>query len=581
MKKLNLIKRLHWLLFLAIIPLSTCNKLELLTEDIEIILDTDILATPVAVQFLNANLESNEAPENIAIEIIGPDADKVFSVLGEKEIPVEGNILNLGVKKTEQVSPENPLRFSIVVEAPGFMEAIKSVVIEDLEEFTFESIPMINLNDPPKGVSVVETTFQVNKNGVVEEVNFNTPETGSKREKVAVRVLKGTKLMDETGNELRGTARAMLAHYDNRQISSLNAFPGGFFLNNANDMEGNDMGEGAFVSAGFLTLEMYVDNKRVRRFSQPLQVDMEVNPDMINPETGENLQPGDTIPVWSLDHHSGEWQMETLSIVEEQNGELIAPIEQEHLSHWNWDWWRYYCRSRISIRTGIPYGQGGKYYIIALFRSYRYGSYYYEWPVTARYSRLYNGENLYLTTFRYQNTNRAYKLRVYDNLYDYYNRNSLTESSFFNLYCGATTVDFSDAIQPNQNAIKVNVEINATCEDAFSIYPTARFYFRESNSPFYWYYPYYAYLYSGKGSTNLLEKGKSYDFYFAYGPIRRYIRGITIPAEDKTLTINEPDYGFKDVLEFKYSDDNTLQLFYRDLELPAQACETYKKYFGG
>ena len=95
-------------------------------------IETDVLLNPLTIQIVDANLGTN-LPEHISVEVKGKDKDKIFSVMGERTLYVDTNrddevaaILPIGIRRIETFSPENPIEFTLIFSAEGYMPLAKS-----------------------------------------------------------------------------------------------------------------------------------------------------------------------------------------------------------------------------------------------------------------------------------------------------------------------------------------------------------------------------------------------------------------------------------------------------------------------
>jgi hypothetical protein len=150
-------------------------------------------------------------------------------------------------------------------------------------------------------------------------------------------------LRDAAGNALSGTVTTEITHFDASNRSAITSFPGGFTVN------AQGSGTGGFVSAGFASINMRVGNTLVEQFSQPVSVQMSINPNTINPTTGTNVRPGDIIPLWSYDETNAIWKFEGNYTVNSKIGSggkqelYVQKDDVTHLSWYNLDWFFNSC----------------------------------------------------------------------------------------------------------------------------------------------------------------------------------------------------------------------------------------------
>ncbi|WP_413700003.1 hypothetical protein ACLKMH_22270 [Psychromonas sp. KJ10-10] len=84
------------------------------------------------------------------------------------------------------------------------------------------------------------------------------------------------------------------------------------------------------------------NGNKVKDFSAPVDINIQISADTINPDTGVAIQPGDTIPTWSYDETTGKWSAEsTVTVGSDLNtttNTYTATMSVDHLSYWNLDW---------------------------------------------------------------------------------------------------------------------------------------------------------------------------------------------------------------------------------------------------
>ncbi len=137
---------------------------------------------------------------------------------------------------------------------------------------------------------------------------------------------------------------------------SLSAFPGGFVVSTQNE---DAREEGIFTTAGFVAVDMSVNNTPVEQFDGDVSIDIDIPAGTMNPETGQPVQPGDVIPLYSYDEDTGEWTFER-DVTIPSNGSGLAKghpgnyrvtIDNiTHLSYWNLDWFDTdYCETGVTL----------------------------------------------------------------------------------------------------------------------------------------------------------------------------------------------------------------------------------------
>ncbi len=574
-------------LFSALL-LTTCVKIDDLTDGVVLYFDADIVDNAATIQFVDANPDVSGVPDNIDVKIEGPGADKLFSLLGEKAPKASGNFLAVGVEKSLDISETNPLVFTVIASAPGYLEGIQKFEITSKEDLEFE-FPLVSKNNPPQGVSMATPTFQAPAAGLPAPQSFMTPMTPGKQEMAMINMPQGVKLQDANGNVLSGTVQAELVHYDTRSSESINAFPGGLDFEMARGPGGQMIENGMFETAGFFSLDMTVGGQEVKTFDQPVEVCIELQDDLVNPETGQVMQAGEKIPVWSLNDETGEWEYEGDANVQLMpNGKLAAVFMQTHLSWWNLDWfYTQRCRTRVNFASSLTRQTASRYFVFEFTAYDNRGRLVRKYP---RYFKMYNGQtvNLYnVPNLSGQNRYSYFEFKVYD-VADYRcpSPSAIWESSQLTNICGGLSVNLGSRLETYLNpptSVRATFTFSGMCEDLeipVAILPSVPVYYTNLDDC----RPrrrYLTTLRQGKATFRALVPGQSYDFSINYVNFRSLLRNVTIPTQSTNLSVTEAYSGITETIQFNYSDSTNLQIIYETNNLPESMCEEIRKLTGG
>jgi len=221
---------------------------------------------------------------------------------------------------------------------------------------------LTSIADAGDGISVGTGNGNVDSGNLVVTA-FDTVAAGGEQ-LTRVEVPQGTQITAADGTELTGDIRITVAHYKSTDPSALAAFPGGFsvFVENEEDIDINTI-EGTpinqpdvvFQSAGFTAIEMFDEagNKADRFDGDGIIITMEVTESTINPETGNPIQVGDPIPLWSFDTDTANWNYEGVGTVSaDGNGGLVVTYRADHLSFWNLDFpTTDFCRATLQVNS--------------------------------------------------------------------------------------------------------------------------------------------------------------------------------------------------------------------------------------
>lgn len=487
---------------------QACVTKDDLTKDFSLRIDLDLIKVPMSLQIIDGNFASGMSPKDVTIELVGPDKDKFYSTMGEKKIVVTEGFVDLAVRKTDAPTPQKPLKLTVIARAPGYLRTIKTFTLTSTDKTQFEAMSMVNLTNPPAGVTVKKGTVTVGANGAVATTLATSPTTS--REGVSVEIPAGTLFKDKDGNVLTGTVEATMVHFDNQDPASLAAFPGGLFVNSSKDVTGVNIGSGQFTTMGLLSLDMTVGGKEVKGFSGTgVKVAMELNETSINPEKGRAIAVGDSLPVWSLDETDNSWVKEKVGVVTGTATNMKLSYDQNHLSFWNLDYFYGPNCWQSGTVTVAGVAVPGNYYVEVVNASTNQ-------ILKSLYMYLANGETL---NFYNAPSGLNYYFRVNTGYYYYCPGTILGTSTQFQLCAGNATANFNNfTVGGSSPTLTTKATAVATCtgKPYVRLSPSMTVYYKEANSPCaYWLYG--GSMVSGNYVSTSFKPGKTYDIMVILG----------------------------------------------------------------
>jgi hypothetical protein len=340
-------------IFLFGTVLNSCKDA---SEGIVININTKVLSSPTAVQFVNAKKNATNQPTNFAVTIGGKDAASVVTISNKTDFKATDGRIFLALKKGVVPTEANPVIFTVAAEVPGFAPATKTFRITT-DVALAVTVPMVEYANP-----VVGTAAKVQENvlvagATVAALTIQTPVSAEMSSPATISIAAGTQFLDADGKVINATKlESRVINYGTDSQESLAAFPGGFEATNVIGQNGQAISGGvAFVTAGFIAIDMYAGGTEVKRFSKPLDVKMGISKQLVNPSTGVAVKAGDVVPVWSLDDKTGQWAYESnATIVAGSNGSLTASFSAIHLSYWNFDWTLSFCPNNLKLTFSAP-----------------------------------------------------------------------------------------------------------------------------------------------------------------------------------------------------------------------------------
>lgn len=277
---------------------------------------------------------------NVKIKLSGDGAVKVYDNLGEQPsdftftavMGVLDLVLDPRIDSTTLAT--NPVSFNVTPVSDGYI-GVQQTVKVSYEKFKIVQINMINQSgQQPSGVSVSQANLSPAYNGdqtsnaVLQQINgMNT----------TIQVQPNTTLKNASGQVLKGDISSQVIFYNPTDPVAQNMLAGA--LTGPIQLENNSTVDSKLVSAGMYTAVLKVGNETVKTLNGGgLKLKTSVPANLVNPNTGNTIQEGETIPMWSKDENSGIWKFEKNSIVKKDASGFYLEDIVNHLSYWNWDW---------------------------------------------------------------------------------------------------------------------------------------------------------------------------------------------------------------------------------------------------
>ena len=346
------------ILFCLTLLLPSCNKPTNPLDGTKLVINYDLIKTKLNFRFYDARtneLIGSNSNINVTAHINGAGKDAVIDITGAKldDYSAKSNngFMTLALNPNNEFIPtkENPITFTVVTQLDGYISTSKTIIISKENNYEFR-IDMVNLSDPPEGVSIKQQNSATTaNNGVIKQTVEITTNDGN----ASVTIKEGTVLKDSNGKLLNGNIHVMIAYFDNLTDESLQSFPGGLMpLVN----QGGTTEQGVFYSAGFVAIEISDDSgkKAATIEENSISLTMNVNQETYNPETQSQVSQGDQVPLYSYEPETGEWNFEQDVSIGEGSRGLAVSVELTHLSFWNFDWFtRGICDQGINLHVNL------------------------------------------------------------------------------------------------------------------------------------------------------------------------------------------------------------------------------------
>jgi len=355
-------KKLRYLpVFLALFLLGSdgCRKFDLNTDELDLQIGLDIIKTNINLTFTDpaSGAIIGEDPElTVRVVIYGADSAWVLDPSGKRysEFLSAAGRLSLALDPYNAVPTEkDPVVFVVYAEADGYMPAGRRIELSTEGEH-HEIIQMIKETQPPSGMvtKIVTGAGKADAGRVLDSIVVGT-DSGS----AIISLLPGTVLTDEKGNLLDGSLTVSLHNFSVTDNQSRESFPGGF--TGAVDSAGV-LKEVGIETAAFFKLDITDPQKRrVHQISNgQLNAKVWLDPEVINPKTGQPLKDGDEIGIYSYNERSGVWKFEGTTVVSFDGARFTASTLLPHLTYFNFGWQQGFYSDYYMFSTHYGYSDG-------------------------------------------------------------------------------------------------------------------------------------------------------------------------------------------------------------------------------
>lgn len=318
----------------SVLALQACKNP---IENVNVNVNTQSLSqSPTLVKFVKANPAGPEIPASMSVTISGPGKDLVQADNGGKTFKAANGLLPLTLSRFAKPTPNNPVVFTVSAQVDGYAPISTLISISSPDEVTKVELPMLAYSAPAKGTAVVQTEKPLNAGVAATELKIETTPTATTPQAATITIPSGTQMLDANKQLINaGSVKASVVYYGTTEKEGLKA--GRNLMVATNPIGPNNQqinGEAIFIYAGTVSINITAGDKQVKHFSKPITVEVDLNPEMLNPLTEQLIKAGDVIPVWSRNEETGQWAHEGSTTVTTAGGKLKAVMYVNHLSDW-------------------------------------------------------------------------------------------------------------------------------------------------------------------------------------------------------------------------------------------------------
>ncbi|WP_266364996.1 hypothetical protein [Tellurirhabdus rosea] len=270
--------------------------------------------------------QGGSVPADMQVQLTGPDADKVVNTLNTKNFRIDdAGVLKLSVPSKLTLSASQPLRFTVVAKAAGYLDVVQPLEVTSQSTRTV-AVPLLS----ERSAQPIATAAAQSSAGTLSQsLEVKTPEQQGIQSSATLTA--GTKLVDKQGEALEGELTfTMNSLLDDPQTGDVELPEGGILDPNARVAADKDKMKLTNVVA-VANLSAYDKKYRLAfEASQSVKLSMAVRPKAMNLEANRAIQVGDRVPMYRYDRASGKWSEEKPGVVQKAKSgnrlELVAEV---------------------------------------------------------------------------------------------------------------------------------------------------------------------------------------------------------------------------------------------------------------
>jgi hypothetical protein len=535
-----------FMLSIGSLLLINCKKI---TENVGFTVNGDVIKYGVTVQFWDPKSPNGGlAPQNIFVKISGKDASKVYEFGGTKTFTISSTgLLSLGLDPFVKPTVNAPICFTVEVYASDYASMKIPVSIDGTSSQKLINVTMVNLKNPPNGVSIKQTQVQLASDGsVLSDVTLTTVPTSSSFPEVSsITIPSGTKFKNASGSIISSNGSSLQVtqiFYSTRSANSLSAFPQNSFMSDSIYDDKGNRTSGYFYTSGFTSIEMSLNGQDVKYFTNPISVSMDIDPSYKNPKTQSPVNPGDKIPVYSYDFSKNRWTYENTEAI---SSNYTVNFTTTHLTVFSPAWTGTHCSTGANVtfntHQNIP-----TQYLLDIFE--KDGDP--RQPLVAGILiTASDGQQLQISASELPIGNVS--IRVYPNNVNNSQLDWTIREQPLAVWEGdaCSAHNFAINLPLTQNYPAISFNIIGRCPGNILVYPTVPTFYRKngSNAP----YTYLGTVVSGQFTTTNLQLHSTYDFLWLFKN-----REFT-----KTKTIDSLSYSQIKNVGNRFAGDTLVDLF--------------------
>ncbi|MBO9595199.1 MAG: hypothetical protein J7599_20005 [Niabella sp.] len=519
--------------FIALMFLAVVGMIVACTnpfKDLEISVSSNVFKNVVN---LEVGSSAGTSMENATVAITGPDADKIYNAEGKKLFKVTGGFLFLAVDPNVVVNEQAPLNINVAIAAANHLGVQIPVKITGSEKITMRKVVLLNTAAAAADMAIKNTSVALGANGTpASDVTVNIPPPAGASESATITIPAGTQFRDANNNVISGTDLKVSMVVPKTGSESLaEVFPGGTGLTQPAIQTASGTSAGALLPGGMSEVSFSLNGTAITNFSKPVDLGISLDPDFVNPETGQKVKAGDKLSVFSFSSNNPIWKHEQEATVQSTGGKLSVNFSSTHATWFLAGNFVESCDNALKIKLTADWLKNGVTH-----------------PVTVKVFSSAGGNADKLLVQKSITATDGSELRFDDlpqvaiiiKTFDA-DGNGLSETKLSDP-CNGNQQIISLAASPVAGNPKTTMQLYVRCPNQaqrVNVLPTFYLYYKIHGQTG---YKLLGIVTNGYISTTLLDPGKKYDFRAVWGSTVKEVNDVAVKV-DNTATVGDNAAG--------------------------------------
>ncbi|MCF3112112.1 hypothetical protein LL912_25215 [Niabella sp. CC-SYL272] len=519
--------------FIALMFLAVVGMIVACTnpfKDLEISVSSNVFKNVVN---LEVGSTAGVSLDNATVAITGPDAEKIYNAEGKKIFRVIGGFLFLAVDPNVVVSEQAPLNINVAIAATNHLGVQIPVKITGGEKIAMRKVVLLNTAAASSEMAVKNTSVALAANGTpAADVTVNIPPPTGSSESATIKIPAGTQFRDANNNVVSGTDLKVSMIVPKTGAESLaEVFPGGTGLTQPVVHTASGASSGTLLPGGMSEVSFSLNGTTITNFSKPVDLGISLDPDFVNPETGQKVKAGDKLSIFSFSSNNPVWKHEQEATVQSSGGKLSVNFSSTHATWFLAGNLIKSCGSAVKLKLTADWLKNGVTHPITVKVFSNMGD---------DAGKLLVKKNITATDGSELGFDNLPQAPVIIRAFDA-DGNKLSETTVADP-CSTALQHIALAASPVAGNPKTTMQLYVRCPNQaqpVNVLPTFYLYYKIHGQTG---YKLLGIVTNGYISTTLLDPGKKYDFRAVWGSTVKDVNDITVKA-DNTATVGDNATG--------------------------------------